>query len=207
MMNSLTPIASLSESLQRRLARSSHDPEIVDAAETIARRSHGLMAFVDRYRLVADLPQLELAEFSAREMVADIDRLMGEMSNRRGVAYSSTVEPSDAKIIADRQLIEQALINLVKNAVEAASGQPSALVQLLLRAVDDVVTIEVADNGPGVPDDLRNDIFVPFFSTHGGSGIGLSLARQIAVAHAGTLEMRSSAASQTVFALSVPRRA
>ncbi len=183
MMNSLTPIVSLAESLEGLLA---DHGEAASAVQVIARRSVGLMSFVDRYRRVAELPQPELAPVALAELAASLGRLIAPMLAGRGIAYRSEVDPPGLTHMADAELLEQAVLNLLKNAVDAVQDAPEPAIQLICRArPDGFVMISVADNGRGLPEDPEG-LFVPFFTTKpGGSGIGLSIARQVALAHQG----------------------
>lgn len=190
MMNSLTPICSLSGSLSTRLReRQAGSAEVQDAIEVIARRSAGLMSFVDRYRRLTDLPSAEKTRLAASDLVQSVDRLFASRMVESGVRYRSRVEPSDLVLFADQDLLEQALINLVKNAFEAVEGRPDAAVGLSCRIDGEQAVLVVEDNGPGLPEEDPETAFVPFFTTKtGGSGIGLTLARQIALAHGGRLD-------------------
>ena len=105
-----------------------------------------------------------------------------------------------------RSLLEQAVINLLKNALDASGSSPSPSVTLICSAADDQVTITVRDNGEGVPPERLETIFVPFYTSRsGGSGIGLSLARQIAQAHGGQLTVRNNEDGGATFEMSLPR--
>jgi two-component system nitrogen regulation sensor histidine kinase NtrY len=208
MMNSLTPICSLSESIAAQLA-APHDgavqPDVIEAAEVIARRSHGLMAFVERYRRLTDTPLVVKSRQSGGELVRGLDRLAEAMIGAEPIAWSSAVQPSWLTLEADPDLLEQAAINLIKNAVDAVRGRPDARVRLTLTLDEAQVTLSVADNGPGLPVDDPEGVFVPFFTTKaGGSGIGLTLARQIALGHGGRLEHRAGVPSGAIFQLSLP---
>lgn len=204
MMNSLTPIVSLSQSVPALLA-SGGAADAAEAAEVIARRATRLMEFVDGYRRFADLPPPEMTPFALADLLADIDRLMGETLRTRGIGYASAVTPPDLSLTADRGLLEQAVINLVKNAAEAAGANPAPQVRVDCRRADGRVLIAVADNGRGVAPEDRERIFIPFFTTRPqGTGVGLSLARQIAVAHSGYLEVLPPGAAGSVFQLVLP---
>ncbi|MFC3080507.1 sensor histidine kinase [Phenylobacterium terrae] len=185
MMNSLTPICSLAESLAARAA----DPEAAEALEVIARRGEGLMSFVDRYRRLADLPPAAKVRVPLSELVGRVDRLMSPQMRAAGVAYAVAAPEAGLAVQADPDLLEQALINLLKNGLEAARGSPGAAVRLSCADAGEAVAIVIEDTGPGLtPHDLER-AFTPFFTTKpGGSGVGLSLARQIALAHRGRLD-------------------
>jgi signal transduction histidine kinase len=204
MMNSLTPICSLAESLAGM--GESAPAARQEALEVIRRRSAGLMSFVERYRRLAELPTPEPAALAAPAFVADLDALMGALAAERGVAYESVISAPDLMLWADPDLLEQAVINLLKNAVDAADGQPEAKVRLLLSADEGGASIVVADNGPGLAPAEAEAAFAPFFTTKvGGSGVGLSLARQIALAHGGRLEHQPARRGGAAFRLFLPR--
>jgi nitrogen fixation/metabolism regulation signal transduction histidine kinase len=208
MMNSLTPICSLSESISARLAEphgAATDAEVIEAAEVIARRGHGLMHFVEHYRRLTDAPQVVKTRTPAVELARRLDRLAAAMIGEEAIAYSSSVQPAWLTIEADPDLVEQAAINLLKNAVDAVRGRPGAAVRLTFGLDEDQATLTVADNGPGLPTGDPEGVFVPFFTTkEGGSGIGLTLARQIALAHGGRLEHRAGPPSGAIFQLVLP---
>ena len=204
MMNSLTPILSLTESLQAEVAAPT-PAETAAAIEVIGRRSSGLMNFVERYRRVADLPDPQPREISAAALVEGLDRLMAGLVSEKAVAYSSRVEPEDARLRADPELIEQALINLLKNALEAVDGAASPRIELACRLGDGRLSLSVSDNGKGLPQTDPELVFTPFFTTKaGGSGVGLSLARQIAQAHGGALSAAPNSPAGAVFTLMLP---
>lgn len=197
MMNSLTPVVSMSESLQRLLHTPGVEPdqallqEARSAVDIIARRSAGLMSFVDRYRRVAELPELQLEIIQLSDLLDDLDRLAAAYGEGRKLSYRSHVAPRDLTIRADPDLLQQALLNLVKNAIEAVAATVGPKVEVACRATDHHILIAVSDNGSGLPENEPDQIFMPFFTTKsGGSGIGLALARQIAVAHGGELTVQ-----------------
>ncbi len=204
-MNSLTPIASLSESLGQMLPQSGASPEAADALAAIARRSQHLMSFVERYRRIADLPAPAPAPILAAPFLADIDALVGGTMAARGIAWRCAPPPSGPVFRGDAALLTQALINLLHNAADAASGNAEPQVALRCIALDSSIDFLVSDNGPGIPPQQREDVFLPFFTTKsGGSGIGLPLARQIAMAHGGGLTAEENPGGGTVFRLSLP---
>jgi two-component system nitrogen regulation sensor histidine kinase NtrY len=209
MMNSLTPICSLSENIAGKLA-GPHTPqveaEIIEAAEVIARRSHGLMHFVERYRRLTDAPAAVKTRTPAAEVIHSLDQLAAAMIGAESIAYSSAVQPSWLTLEADPDLLEQAMINLLKNAVDAVRGRDGGMVRLTCTLEEDQIALTVADNGPGLPTDDPEGVFVPFFTTkEGGSGIGLTLARQIALSHGGRLEHRTAHPHGAIFQLLLPQ--
>ncbi len=204
MMNSLTPIASLSESLDAMLA-GGHTEEVAAALEAIRRRSLGLMRFVERYRKVAELPEPLLQTLQLKSVLAGVERLLAPALEQGHVSYASSVVPPDLSVRADADLLEQALINLLRNAAEAVGGQNGARIEVTCGLDGGLCFIEVADNGPGLTDAAREQIFVPFFTTKaGGSGVGLSLARRIALSHGGQVAVHANAPRGSVFRLSLP---
>ncbi len=215
MMNSLTPIASLSESLEGLLknvrAAGAAEPigsDVADAVEVIKRRSRGLIDFVERYRAVAELPSPRLQRVRLDELFGDIEKLLAPTYSARRVVCRSSVEPQAATLSADPQLLEQAVINLLRNASDAVSGVDDARIDISCRVAEGTATIEISDNGCGIPEGHRDQVFVPFFTTKpGGSGVGLNLARQIALAHGGGLALRANEPRGCVFTLTLPSRA
>jgi two-component system nitrogen regulation sensor histidine kinase NtrY len=205
MMNSLTPIASLSESLEALLRVGGHTEEVAAALEAIRRRSAGLMRFVERYRKVAELPEPLPQTLLLKRVLAGVEQLLAPALAQGQVSYASTVSPPDLTVRADADLLEQALINLLRNAADAVSGQSGARIEVACGVDGRLCFIEVADNGPGLTDTAREQLFVPFFTTKaGGSGVGLSLARRIALCHGGQVTMRGNAPQGSVFRLSLP---
>jgi two-component system nitrogen regulation sensor histidine kinase NtrY len=203
-MNSLTPIASLSESLDALLRAGGRNDEVAAALEAIRRRSLGLMRFVERYRKVAELPEPVLQPLSLKSALQGVERLLAPALEQGHVGYASTVLPPDLIVQGDADLLEQALINLLRNAAEAVRGQPGARIEVVCGLETGLCFIDVADNGPGLSAAAREQIFVPFFTTKaGGSGIGLSLARRIALYHGGQVSVRSTPQG-SVFRLSLP---
>jgi two-component system nitrogen regulation sensor histidine kinase NtrY len=217
MMNSLTPISSLSESLESLLrsdagARgvtssgpSAMADDVAGALEAIKRRSLGLMSFVERYRTVAELPSPNRQPVRMDRLLFGIERLIGPALRDKGVEFRTSVDPPELSADADPQLVEQAVINLLRNAADAVVGVESPRIEVTCEERDGQVMLAVCDNGTGVPEDRRDRIFVPFFTTKpGGSGIGLNLARHIALGHGGQLDVRARAPRGSVFTLTLP---
>jgi two-component system, NtrC family, nitrogen regulation sensor histidine kinase NtrY len=204
MMNSLTPIASLSESLDALLRAGGRTEEVAGALEAIRRRSQGLMRFVERYRQVAELPEPLLQKLPLQHVLQGVERLVAPALEQGSIGYASRVSPPDLTVQGDADLLEQALINLLRNAAEAVRGQSGARIEVICGVEAGLCFIDVADNGPGLSAAAREQIFIPFFTTkEGGHGIGLSLARRIALCHGGQLSVRSDPHG-AVFRLSLP---
>lgn len=205
MMNSLTPITSLSESLLQRLqvdGAGMEQDDLRDAIEVISRRSSGLMSFVERYRRVAQVQTGVRASLRARDLAAHLDSLVGPMMTAAAIDYASHIASERQEVQADIELLEQALLNLLINARDAVQGTANPLVRLECAADENGLVFSVVDNGPGLRD--PEAAFVPFYTTKpNGSGIGLTLARQIAAAHGGRLDYQRG--ELTVFKLYMPR--
>ena len=196
-MNTLTPVASLAQTAATMLDERDATDEIREAVTTIARRSEGLMNFVSRYRELLTVPQPDLERIRVLDALNGVVSLMS--SELDGVDVVVSVLPDSLEIHADRQLLDQVLVNLVKNAADALRA--SASPELLLRGKLDMgrTQIRVRDNGPGITDDAIDQVFIPFFTTkREGSGIGLSLCRQIMTAHRGEIVLESDAGGTTV---------
>jgi len=204
MMNSLTPIASLAESLER-LLRDSVSTDSADALEAIQRRSRGLMSFVERYRKVAELPEPVVQRVSLDSLLAGIEALLRPGFTSRGIQYRRSLDPQVLELTADPQLLEQALINLLRNAADAAAAASPPSIELRGVRRGSTVEISVTDNGAGLDAAAREHLFVPFFTTKpGGSGVGLSLARHVALAHGGRLEVAPNAGIGATFVITLP---
>jgi nitrogen fixation/metabolism regulation signal transduction histidine kinase len=204
-MNSLTPIASLSESLERLLQGRDADPEMIAALEAIKRRSHGLMNFVERYRAVAELPAPTTGIVDVASFLDGIERLMSSTFHERGIDYASRVVPEGVVARVDRDLLEQALINLLRNSVEAVTDTASPRIEIECNHSSTQIAFDVRDNGRGLPDEALGRLLTPFFSTKpGGGGIGLSIARHVALAHGGQLNMRRLESGGAEFSLVLP---
>ena len=204
-MNSLTPVSSLSATahdlvtgvITQLPADDPHAIALTDAAEaleTVTRRSQGLLHFVQNHRRLTKhlVAQVELARI--QRVFARLQRLLANDLAARDIHLTTSVEPETLEVAADIELLDQALINLVRNAIEALRDTPDGRVSLSARRdPDGRVAIMVADNGPGIASDQREKVFVPFFTTkRQGSGVGLTLVRQIATAHGATVDVSST---------------
>jgi two-component system nitrogen regulation sensor histidine kinase NtrY len=215
-MNSITPIASLSSTLDLMLkgmvAQGNGESlqidresvgEIQEALQTINKRSTGLLHFVNTYRNLTRIPKPNFRLCSVRELFDNIEKLMQEEIHKCGFEFIVKVDPESLEFTADDQLIEQVLINLLKNAMHALNGKVSGKIQLLaFMNKRGRITLQVIDNGPGILKDVLDKIFIPFFTTKpSGSGIGLSLSKQILRLHNATITAHSEPDVETVFTM------
>jgi two-component system nitrogen regulation sensor histidine kinase NtrY len=201
-MNSLTPISSLAATA-RDLVGSAADKlppdspptlELADAADaldTVVRRSEGLLNFVQNHRRLTKRLVTQPEIVPVRRLFARVSRLFsGELAGR-DIAFETSVEPQTLEVEADVELLDQALINLLRNAIEALHGEHGDKIRLCAyRDSDGCTVIAVSDNGPGILPEHRDKVFVPFFtSKRQGSGVGLTLVRQIVAVHNATVDI------------------
>ena len=213
-MNSIAPITSLSESLCKYYlidGRTARPDELTEATikttlrglNVIREQGNGMMQFVDSYRKLTRLPKPELKLFSIFDLLERIKILYASLANSEKTRLMVTTNPSGIELLADENLISQVLINLLKNALEANENNPDGRIHIFAGLNSDHrIEIRVGDNGKGIPDEIIEQIFVPFFTTReNGSGIGLSLSRQIMRLHGGTLQVRSIPGKETIFSM------
>ena len=163
------------------------------------------MRFVERYRRLTDAPAAVKVRLPAADLAHRLDQLAAAMIGADPIVYASAVRPPRLRLNVDPDLLEQAAINLLKNAVEAVRGRPGPAVRLEIARSEDQIVLSVADNGPGLPVADPESAFVPFFTTKpDGSGIGLAVARQIALAHGGRLDYRAAPTGGAVFHMVLP---
>ena len=192
-MNSLTPVTSLARSGADMVAaaeKSGADlAEARIATETVARRAEGILRFVESYREFARTPDVRRRSFKARPWGEEILSLALAGNSAGAIDARLEVQPATLNLDADPELLAQAVLNLLRNAIRATSGRDEPVVALSIsREPNGRCRIEVRDNGEGIAEDRREDIFLPFYTTHkGGSGVGLSFARQVALAHGGSI--------------------
>ncbi|HET7282060.1 MAG TPA: ATP-binding protein [Sphingomicrobium sp.] len=192
-MNSLTPVTSLARTGAELVATAARrDNQLADAktaTATVARRAEGILRFVESYREFAQAPDVHRRQFKAKTWAEEIMRLALANAAGRDIHAVVEVAPTTMSLNADPELLAQALLNLLRNSIRATVDLDRPTVILALaREPNGHFRIEVRDNGPGIAEDRREDIFLPFYTTHkGGSGVGLSFARQVALAHGGSI--------------------
>lgn len=205
-MNSVTPITSLSDTL---LSIHEHvDKEIRSGLEVISSTGKGLIAFVESYRKFTHIPTPQPSLFYLLRFAERMVQLASHHNNYPNITIRIDIQPADLIVHADENLISQVVLNLLKNAMQAIGNeQPDGSIELKAYCNDDEsVVIEVSNNGPAIPPDEAEHIFVPFFTTkEGGSGIGLSISRQIMRLSGGSIALKSAPASgRTTFVLTFP---
>ena len=205
-MNSITPIASLSATaeglLQQETIAGEDVSDVRTAVHTIQRRSQGLLQFVDAYRDLTRVPAPDFQITPVSGLFERVTQLMAHQFEEAGVELVHAVDPPSLEVTADPGQVEQVLINLLRNACDAAGGRDGARVELTASMDRDRVVIDVADNGTGIVEEALDKLFIPFFTTkQDGSGIGLSLCRQIMRLHRGTISARSEPGVRTEFSL------
>ncbi|MGA9405534.1 MAG: ATP-binding protein [Bacteroidota bacterium] len=177
--------------------------DVKSALDTISRRSEGLLHFVDDYRNLTRIPVPNFQIINVADLFGRIQKLFVDKFQQKKIAYACSIEPPDLEMTADPDLIEQVMINLIMNSISALSAATSPMIKLVGKFDGRGGTIlQVVDNGSGVPEALLEKIFIPFFTTRKeGSGIGLSLSRQIMRAHKGGITVHSIPGKETVFTL------
>jgi nitrogen fixation/metabolism regulation signal transduction histidine kinase len=212
-MNSVTPISSLAgvveEELHRKLLANELNMEKEEAEDmhlsiqTISRRSEGLIKFVKEFRSLTHIPKPKLAEVCIRPLLDELAMLHKKELADNNITISISVEPDTLCIQADKTLVEQVLINLIKNAIQAfGEKQDKKIVLSSYVNENGGVIVSVKDNGTGIEPEALEKIFIPFFSTKKtGSGIGLSLSKQIMRQHEGNIAVKSVLGEGTEFLL------
>jgi len=212
-MNSITPIASLSATAYGLLKNNQECevPEsmnevigdVRDAVNTIEKRSKGLLDFIENYRKLTRIPKPDFEIVQVKNLFERVGNLMKDQLENQAIDFSMQVDPESLEITADQALIEQVLINICKNSVEAVDGVSNPKIEL--SAETDGLgnpVVKIFDNGKGISEEVAEKIFIPFFTTKPqGSGIGLSLSRQIMRQHKGTLSVTSRPNEETTFVL------
>jgi nitrogen fixation/metabolism regulation signal transduction histidine kinase len=212
-MNSISPITSLTKVISGYFKKEDGNQaplekidrqkvsKALSGLNTIEETGKGLLDFVDKYRSLTSLPKPDVSKFTIDNLFGKCKLLM-ESDIPKNIKIITSVFPEDITIIADYGQVEQILINLIKNSIEALSDMKNGKIYLKAFYADDNTLIQVEDNGIGISGDIIEDIFVPFFTTkENGSGIGLSLSKQIMQNHDGTISVNSAPNNGSVFTL------
>ena len=198
-MNTITPIVSLSDTLNKCAQQDGLDENYISALETIRTSSKGLLGFVDSYRSLTRVAAPIRKSFMVSELVERVFQLAAPYTEPAGVQTTFVEKTPDVLLWADENQITQILVNLVKNAVQA--GATRVEISVSLDYLENTI-IEVRNNGIPISRESQEEIFIPFYTTkQEGTGIGLSLSRQIMRLHGGSLTLSRSDATRTVFSL------
>ncbi|PCE62796.1 sensor histidine kinase [Sediminicola luteus] len=205
-LNTIAPINSLTHNLtylvadKKEVLGEDYD-DIYQSVNTIKKRTHHLIDFVETYRILAELPTPKPEKVSILELFSDSLGILDTLLETKNIAVTVSVTPKGLQLPLDKKQMEQVIINLITNSVYALEGVQNAGIHLTGHVLNDMAILEVTDNGHGIPEDIKREIFVPFFTTReNGSGIGLSLSKNIVQGHKGTLSF-SSKPGRTVFTI------
>lgn len=212
-MNSVTPVTSLSETVRAMLTHKDSGKtklpaelnaddiqDMTEALNTIVKRSKGMLSFVEEYRRLTKLPAPKPELINIKQLLQECTQLMKADAESRNITMEIEVRQASLAIKADRKMMEQSLINLMSNAFYALENRENPVLKLKGVFKDDYTEISVSDNGKGIPEDILSSIFIPFFSTRkNGSGIGLTLIKNIMKQHQGSVQVESKLGIGTTF--------
>lgn len=213
-MNSVTPIISLSKVIEDSLLDGGDGAKLPDLSQeehrdllrsvaSIQSRGNGLLRFVQAYGTLTNLPQPKVVSVGIPALLEQTGTLMAALLKSENVVLETQIEEEGLSVEADPEQLQQVLINLVKNAVEAVSGEPDARVRLRAsRNGQGQVLVQVIDTGPGIDESQLDHIFVPFFTTkRNGTGVGLSVSRQIMFLNKGLISVKTKPGRGSEFSL------
>jgi signal transduction histidine kinase len=211
-MNSIAPISSLASTIKGDIEQKMEDEASVEPSDledylmgisTIEKRSEGLINFVSDFRSLAHIPTPKFQTINIKNLFLQLETLMQNQFESNQIQTQCTVEPNDLILFGDQNLIEQVLINLIHNSIHAMQDAVSKVLSIDA-FIDESgkIIIEVSDTGKGIEEEALSKIFIPFFTTKSkGSGIGLSLSKQIMRRHKGNIQVRSKLGEGTTFKL------
>jgi len=211
-MNSIVPVSSLSDTLKakvqafKKTAPGAFNPDLEDmeiALETITRRSEGLLRFAETYRNLSQKIEPNMKPYNLYELISSVHYLMNPSLQQKAIAFELKTDNPDITAYIDRDLIEQVIINFITNSTFAVSKKENPQIHIFSgNDTEGHPYITVADNGNGIPDHIREKIFIPFFSTKkNGNGIGLSISREIIKLHNGKLHVQSQENEGSAFTI------
>ncbi|MDA3616727.1 sensor histidine kinase [Polluticaenibacter yanchengensis] len=206
-MNSVAPISSLADTLKKRLQMpldSTLLNDLEQGIDTIKKRSEGLIRFTEVYRNLNKINSLQRSQILVRDLFENVYLLLEPTLEKKQIELEIILKQPGLTIDADINLMEQVIINLLLNAIEAVKESHEPLITFTAEKSGARTEIRIADNGSGMPEDIQDKIFVPFFSTRkNGSGIGLSICRQIVLLHKGNIQVRSKEFDGSVFIITI----
>lgn len=218
--NSVTPISTLVDGIHRKLTQAEEQkdggiliagkaaPDLLRSSELIVQRGNALVEFVEHYKSFTTLADPVMVQVDIAHLFENIARYFSNEIKQNKITLSIDVSEEAREIQADPNLLEQALINLVRNAISALSYQADGSIELRSRQEDrKAVILEISDNGTGIPPEIQSQIFIPFFTTkQKGTGIGLSIVRKILNMHGGNIHVRTREGSGSKFIIRLPRK-
>lgn len=218
--NSVTPISTLVDGIHRKLTQAEEQkdggiliagkaaPDLLRSSELIVQRGNALVEFVEHYKSFTTLADPVMVQVDIAHLFENIARYFSNEIKQNKITLSIDVSEEAREIQADPNLLEQALINLVRNAISALSYQADGSIELRSRQEDrKAVILEISDNGTGIPPEIQSQIFIPFFTTkQKGTGIGLSIVRKILNMHGGNIHVRTREGSGSTFIIRLPRK-
>lgn len=211
--NTVSPITSLANSLQnlykpdnKKITEETINKQIIDRTSEglglISQRGKGLIEFVKNYKKIASLKQLNFEKFKIAELFYNLEILMKNKLKEKQIKFNIHIKPFDLELNADRKYLEQIFINLIKNSIEAIKETNGMITLTAFQDENENIILKISDNGKGIPVEILDQIFIPFFTTkEQGSGIGLSLTRQIMHLHGGNIYAESVPGKNTIFTL------
>lgn len=201
-MNTIAPIISLSQTLT---AYPGINEKTVGGLNIIRSQSERLMEFTESFRRLSYMPMPERKLFSLTSMLYNIRELLHSDFSTREIEFTMNCPPDAIEVNGDENQLSQVLLNLLKNAMQAVEGEKGGVVNVRLFRRDKWLTVDIEDNGPGIAPGLQEKVFIPFFTTKPeGSGIGLSLSRQIVRRHGGHLSIKESRPGKSIFSIDLP---
>ena len=214
LMNSITPITTLTHAIKKCITENDSikqinqiDTEILKDilknANLIEERSQGLIHFIGNYKRLTSIKNIEKTEFSLTELFQKLEQLFGTELSQRNITFNILVYPENLSLSADIKLVEQVLINLIKNAIESFESNRNKFISLKAQINSNgKISISVSDNGKGIDESIIDDIFIPFFTTKKeGSGVGLSFSKQVMRMHDGEINAKTEPDKGSVFTL------
>lgn len=202
-MNTIAPIISLSQTLS---TYPSSNEKAIRGLQIIKAQSERLMQFTESFRHLSYLPPPQKNNFSVTTLLHNLEVLLQSDFEANAIRFTMTCSPGSIVINGDENQLSQVLLNLLKNAMQALDGKRDGCISINLRQLIDNLLIDITDNGPGIPEENREKIFIPFFTTKPeGTGIGLSLCKQIIRRHGGYLSLHESLPGRTTFRIDLPQ--
>ncbi len=207
-MNSVAPISSLAATLYQNIdtLNANNMDDLRLGIQTIKNRSEGLLRFAEAYRNLNKIEKPQLSRFYVRSLFESLDILFEPTLLQHNIELEIILKNTHLKITADRSLLDQMFINLILNAIDAVRETNEPCIQLYADQLsENTVELKVLDNGKGMPKEIQERIFIPFFTTKGsGSGVGLSLCKQIVLLHGGSIDVQSIEEKGTAFTIELP---